>query len=294
MSNITPILTVTGSDSTSATGVQADIRTISALGGMAVSAITSITVQNTLGIQEFFDVPASVVSGQIEAIVNDVQPQVVKIGMLRSVAVLDVVVDMLVKYHPRHIIYVPIIYSSRGERLMTDDVVAQVRQRLLPLCTLVVDGRHTIHGESNAYASAVAAYLGQGCGLEEAQARADGYVRSLRPQTMWVQGRSGELFSEFMQAVSRHATTNSDVAFYADCLNVSPRYLAQVCRKMGGESPKQIIDSQLTAKMAEALQQSSKTIQELACDFGFSSQAHFTKFFKKQRGVTPSEFRRQS
>ena len=77
-----PILTITGSDGTGGSGVQADIKTVSALGGYAVTAITSITVQNTLGIQEFYDLPADTVTGQVEAIVNDVQPKVVKIGMI--------------------------------------------------------------------------------------------------------------------------------------------------------------------------------------------------------------------
>ena len=95
------ILTITGSDSTGGSGVQADIRTISELGGYAVSAITSITVQNTLGIQEFFDIPAEIVSGQIEAIMNDVQPDIVKIGMIRRVETLNVVIDALTKY--RHL-----------------------------------------------------------------------------------------------------------------------------------------------------------------------------------------------
>ena len=67
------VLTITGSDSTGGSGVQADIKTISALGGYAVSAITSITVQNTLGIQQFYDVPGAIVSGQIEAIINDIK-----------------------------------------------------------------------------------------------------------------------------------------------------------------------------------------------------------------------------
>ena len=62
--------------------MQADIRTIAELGGYAVSAITSITVQNTLGIQEFFDIPTDIVSGQIESIMNDMHPDIVKIGML--------------------------------------------------------------------------------------------------------------------------------------------------------------------------------------------------------------------
>lgn len=290
MTPTTPILTVTGSDSTGGSGVQADIKTISALGGYAVSAITSITVQNTLGIQEFFDVPPAVVCGQIEAIVNDVEPQVVKVGMIRSVAVLDVVVGMLTKYHPRHVIYVPIIYSAKGERLMTDDVVAQVRQRLIPLCTIVVADRHREHGESNAYASAVAVYLSQGCEVGEAERKAEEYVCGLR--TNGFVGRSEALYQDFVQAIETHVQTNSDVAFYANCLNVSPRYLAQVCRKMVGHSPKQIIDEQLTKKIGAALLRSTKTVQELANEFGFSSQAHFAKFFKKQMGITPSEYRK--
>ena len=66
-----PILTITGSDPAGVSGVQADIKVISQLGGYAVSAITSVTVQNTLGIQDFHDLPASVVEGQVEAIMND-------------------------------------------------------------------------------------------------------------------------------------------------------------------------------------------------------------------------------
>lgn len=293
MNDKSPILTISGSDSTGTSGIQADIKTIAALNGLAVSAITSLTVQNTLGIQEFFDVPPSVVKGQIEAVVNDVQPQVVKIGMIRSIGVLDAIIDMMAKYPPRHIIYVPILYSSRGERLMSDTVAEAVKQHLLPLCTLIIDDRHSAHGEINAYASAIAVGLNQGLSIEDARAQAVDYMRSLRPQSIWIKGRSGELYNDFLQTLALHATTNSDVAFYANSLNVSPRYLAQVCRKMGEKSPKQIIDEYLVEKIADALLQSTKNVQELAFDFGFSSQAHFAKFFKKQKGLTPSQFRRQ-
>lgn len=86
------ILTITGSDSTSRSGVQADIRTITALGVKAVSVITSVTIQNTIGIQDFYDLLAAVVSGQLDAIINDVEPEVVKIGMIRSADVLAVIV----------------------------------------------------------------------------------------------------------------------------------------------------------------------------------------------------------
>lgn len=129
MKTIQPILTITGSDSTGGSGVQADIRTISELGGYAVSAITSITVQNTLGIQAFFDIPAEIVSGQIEAIMNDIQPSIVKVGMIRRVETLEVVIDALTKYRPDYIIYAPAIWSSNGDALMTEDVVSQIKYR---------------------------------------------------------------------------------------------------------------------------------------------------------------------
>ena len=120
-----PILTITGSDSTGGSGVQADIKTIFELGGYAVSAITSITVQNTLGIQEFFDIPAEIVSGQI-----------------RKVETLNVLIDALTKYRPDHIIYAPSIWSSQGDALMTEDVVSQIKYRLLPLCSVAVSYTH--------------------------------------------------------------------------------------------------------------------------------------------------------
>lgn len=293
MKECNTILTITGSDSTGGSGVQADIKLISQLGGYAVSAITSITVQNTLGIQQFFDLPAQVVSGQIEAIINDVQPQIVKIGMVRRVDVLNVIIETLSKYRPRYIIYDPIIYSSKGERLMDDDVVSQIRQRLLPICTLVIEECHKTHGESNAYASAIAVYLSQGDNLEEAQNKARNFVTELENRHLGLQGRSQELYGEFIRQLEQHLYTNSDVAFYADCLNVSPRYLAQVCKREGKQSPKQIIDSHLLHEIEKELDSTRKTVQQIAYDFGFSSQAHFAKFFKNLEGMTPSEYRKK-
>ncbi len=138
-----PVLTVTGSDSTGGSGVQADIKTIVALGGYAVSAITSVTVQNTLGIQDFFDLPADIVAGQIEAIMDDVQPVAVKVGMVRSAAVADAVEAALRRYAPQYVVYDPIAVSASGDVLMTADVAQRIRQRLLGLCTLVVLDRET-------------------------------------------------------------------------------------------------------------------------------------------------------
>lgn len=321
MKTIQPILTITGSDSTGGSGVQADIRTISELGGYAVSAITSITVQNTLGIQAFFDIPAEIVSGQIEAIMNDIQPSIVKVGMIRRVETLEVVIDTLTKYRPDYIIYAPAIWSSNGDALMTEDVVSQIRYRLLPLCSVVVarkkendiilqdtkllrmaegNGMQVFlldnansHGLTNRFSSALAVYLNQGKKMEDALAMAQDFINVELTRESNLQGRSSELYNQFISQVNNFCRTYSDVHFYADQLNVSSRYLAQVTRRISGKTPKAIIDEYIVKEIERELSTTTHTVQEIANTFGFSSQAHLTKFFKKMRGLTPSEYRKK-
>ena len=321
MKTIQPILTITGSDSTGGSGVQADIRTISELGGYAVSAITSITVQNTLGIQAFFDIPAEIVSGQIEAIMNDIQPSIVKVGMIRRVETLEVVIDALTKYRPDYIIYAPAIWSSNGDALMTEDVVSQIKYRLLPLCSVVVarkkendiilqdtkllrmaegHGMQVLlldnansHGLTNRFSSALAVYLNRGNKMEEALGMAQDFINVELTRESNLQGRSSELYNQFISQVNNFCRTYSDVHFYADQLNVSSRYLAQVTRRISGKTPKAIIDEYIVKEIERELSTTTHTVQEIANTFGFSSQAHLTKFFKKMKGVTPSAFRQQ-
>jgi hydroxymethylpyrimidine/phosphomethylpyrimidine kinase len=316
-----PILTITGSDSTGGSGVQADIKTISELGGYAVSAITSITVQNTLGIQAFFDVPAEIVSGQIEAIMNDIQPSIVKVGMIRRVETLEVVIDALTKYRPDYIIYAPAIWSSNGDALMTEDVVSQIRYRLLPLCSVVVARKKendiilqdtkllrmaedngmkvflldnaNSHGLTNRFSSALAVYLNQGKKMEDALAMAQDFINVELTRESNLQGRSSELYNQFISQVNNFCRTYSDVHFYADQLNVSSRYLAQVTRRISCKTPKAIIDEYIVKEIERELSTTTHTMQEIANTFGFSSQAHLTKFFKKMRGLTPSEYRKK-
>ena len=316
-----PILTITGSDSTGGSGVQADIKTISELGGYAVSAITSITVQNTLGIQEFFDVPAEIVSGQIEAIMNDIQPTIVKVGMIRRVETLGVVIDALTKYRPDYIIYTPAIWSSNSDALMTEDVVSQIKYRLLPLCSVVVARKKendiilqdtkllrmaedngmkvflldnaNSHGLTNRFSSALAVYLNQGNKMDEALAKAQDFINVELTRESNLQGRSSELYNQFISQVNNFCRTYSDVHFYADQLNVSSRYLAQVTRRISGKTPKAIIDEYIVKEIERELSTTTHTVQEIANTFGFSSQAHLTKFFKKMRGLTPSEYRKK-
>lgn len=307
------ILTITGSDSTGESGVQADIRTMSALGARPVSVITSITIQNTIGIQDFHDLPPEVVSGQLEAIINDVQPEVVKIGMIRDGGVLDVIVGALRKYGPRAVVYDPILFSSRGDRLMGSDLIERIRRRLFPLCTVIVmrrrEGEQLLegyiganvcfiddsdeHGYANDFSSALAVYLSQGDGCDEAIGKARAYVGRQAPDIDRLKGRSGELYHDFAACVAECYEHNSDVAFYADRLNVSPRYLAQVCRRIAGKSPKAIIDGYVVKGVAVRLSTTGDSIQSIAADFGFANQAHLSRFFKKIAGLSPTEYRKR-
>ena len=289
-----PILTITGSDSTGGSGVQADIKTISELGGYAMSAITSITVQTTLGIQQFYDVPATIVAGQIDAVMNDFEPEVVKIGLIRREDTLDVIVKALQKYRPRHVILDTVVLSSRGDTLISREMLEAISHQLVPLCTLVIkkdDG--SMHGLSNRYASAVAVFLSQGLSPDEAESKAKAYINTQVVKASDLQGRSSELYNELIDAIMEHHREASDVRFYAELLNVSSRYLAQVTRRISGKSPKAIIDDYLIHEIELQLKSTDNTVQEIAYRFGFSSQAHFTKFFKKLKGVSPTEFRRR-
>lgn len=308
------ILSITGSDGTGGSGIQADIKTISSLGGRAVSAITSITMQNTLGIQSVYDLPAAAVRGQIEAIINDVQPDTMRIGLVRNAETLDVIVETLQKYRPKFVVYDPVITASNGDELLSDDVVALIRCKLLPLCSIVVlrerdkekfterdffedtrvivlDNPHG-HGFSNVFSSALAVYLNTEKLVNNAIAKAMDYANTFVKHEESLIGRSAQLYNEFLTAVQQHNVTNRDVAFYADCLNVSPTYLSQVTHKVSGNNPKNIIDKALTETISNRLLSTMLTIQEVAYNFKFGSQAQFTKYFKKQTGLTPSEFRR--
>lgn len=308
------ILTITGSDSTGESGVQADIRTITALGVKAVSVITSVTIQNTIGIQDFYDLPASVVSGQLDAIINDVEPEVVKIGMVRNSDVLAVIVDSLRRYKPAAVVYDPILFSSRGDRLMGMDAIEQVRRQLFPLCTVIVMRKRESkllledyirdnvcllddsveHGYANSFSSALAVYLSQGEDIGAAIDSARTFISRQTTKADPLQGRSGELYNEFVSRVSEEYRRNSDVAHYADVLNVSGRYLAQVCRRIAGKSPKSIIDSYIVKGIIVRLTTTGDNIQTIADDFGFANQAHLSKFFKNQMGQSPTEYRRKA
>ena len=288
------ILTITGSDGTGGSGVQADIRFISQLGGVAASAITSITVQNTLGIQEFYDLPASMVRQQVEAIINDLQPQVVKLGLLRRIDVVEAVAEVLSHYRPRHVIYAPVKESSHGERLLSPKVYEAIERLILPLCTVVLEARQEgPHGTANQLSSVVAVLLNRGEQPDEAIRHAHELLADLPVGYVESMGRSGELYNQFLDAVERFYYRYADVAFYAEQLNVSSPYLGQVTRRIAGRSPKIIIDERITSEIVSLLTTTAYPLKEIAHRLGFSSQAHLSRFFKKQKGISPLQYRQK-
>ena len=289
------ILTITGSDGTGGSGVQADIRLISKLGGTAASAITSITVQNTLGIQEFHDLPASVVRQQVEAIINDLQPQIIKIGLLRRIDVVEMLAEVLQRYKPQHIIYAPLLTSTKGEQLVEPKVYEAIERLLIPMCTVVLAPNDLPvgprrHGAANQLASALAYYLSLDEKVSDATLHAQAYLKQLPADYAEGNTRSEELYNQFLDAVEHYYNRYADVAFYAEQLNVSARYLGQVTRQIANRSPKAIIDERITNEIAKLITTTNKPLKDVAQLLGFSSQAHLSRFFKKRKGVSPTEY----
>lgn len=292
------ILTITGSDGTGGSGLQADIRLISTMGGVVASVVTSITVQNTLGIQEFYDLSATVVRQQVEAIINDLQPQVVKIGLLRRKDVVLALADVLRHYKPKHVIYAPVLRSSRGDLLVSSDVYEIIEKELLPLCTVILEPTSMpvgpkCHGRANQLSSAVAYYLSQGYDKDVALRQAQSYLKQLPANYAEGNSRSAELFNKFLDTVEKYFNRYADVSFYAEQLNVSPRYLGQVTRAIGNRSPKSIIDERITNEIASQLTATNRPLKDIAQWLGFSSQAHLSRFFKQRKGISPTEYKQK-
>lgn len=131
------VLTIAGSDSGGGAGVQADIKTISACGCFAASAITAITVQNTLGVTGVHPVPTDFIEQQIEAVLSDIGADAIKIGMLHSEDVVRVVVRMLQKHECKNVVVDPVMVSTSGHRLIEESAIESLCANLLPLASVI-------------------------------------------------------------------------------------------------------------------------------------------------------------
>ena len=204
------VLTIAGSDSCGGAGIQADIKAISATGSYAASAITAVTVQNTLGVEAVHSIPTDILRGQIEAVLSDIGADAVKIGMLHSGELIRTVFEELDKFRLRNIVLDPVMVSTSGHRLIEEEAINVLRSVLIPRARVItpnvfmkaghlddpqlvdifynaekdhcielvserVDTPNT-HGTGCTLSSALASYLAQGLSLDDAARAAKDYI----------------------------------------------------------------------------------------------------------------------
>jgi len=126
-------LSIAGSDSSGGAGIQADLKTFAALGVYGATVLTAVTAQNTTGIRAIHVIPPEIVSAQLEAVFDDLEIRAVKLGMLAQAATVDIVADSLSRHRPAFVVLDPVMIATSGARLLTDDGIAALVSRLLPL-----------------------------------------------------------------------------------------------------------------------------------------------------------------
>jgi len=131
------VLVIAGSDSGGGAGIQADIKTITALGGYAATAITAITAQNTLGVDAIHPIPADMVEAQARAVLDDIGADAIKTGMLGEAAAVAVVARLLAEHSAIPAVVDPVLVATSGARLMADDAFDLLRAELIPRAALV-------------------------------------------------------------------------------------------------------------------------------------------------------------
>ncbi|WP_420434186.1 bifunctional hydroxymethylpyrimidine kinase/phosphomethylpyrimidine kinase [Hyphobacterium sp.] len=131
------VLIIAGSDSGGGAGIQADIKTVTALGGYAATAVTAITMQNTRGVTGVHAVPVEIVLAQARAVLDDIGADAIKTGMLGSAELVEAVAGLLADYPDIPLILDPVMVATSGDVLVADNAVEAIRTKLLPRASLV-------------------------------------------------------------------------------------------------------------------------------------------------------------
>ncbi|MBM6817686.1 bifunctional hydroxymethylpyrimidine kinase/phosphomethylpyrimidine kinase [Olsenella uli] len=131
--SVPAVLTIAGSDSSGGAGIQADIKTISAHGLFAETAITALTAQNTCGVRDVMEATPQMVAEQIDAVFEDIPPAAVKVGMVPSAAIAEAIAARLERWGAENVVVDPVMVATSGARLMGDDAASALVARLLPL-----------------------------------------------------------------------------------------------------------------------------------------------------------------
>ena len=343
-----PILSINGSDSTGQAGIGADIQTIAALGGYAVSAVSCVGD---------YSLPSDTVLKQVGDIISTLHPQAIKVGLVTDSETVRRLRDEVIAC--RRLVVAPGIFDADCKPMVSDDVVEATKRHLVPEALLLMlrcrdaekmlgisirtdddmleaarllhemgaewvllrGARHIKgrliallygqnktrffssyntegwqkHGVAGALSAAITTRLGMGDDVPTAVRNAHDFIHS---QVVYAKpdetgGRSIDIYNRFVSLVAEHYRTAHDVAFYADRLCITTRYLSGVTDKVVGKSPKQIIADYIMSEAKTFLDTTCLTIQEIADRLGFSSQVLFCKFFKSQEKTSPSNYRKQ-
>ena len=131
------VLIIAGSDSSGGAGIQADIKTVTALGSYAMTAVTAVTAQNTKGVKKITSIPVKNVSKQITMILEDIGVNGVKIGMLHNTSIIKSVSKILKKYKLKNVVLDPVMIAKGGAKLINNSSISHLKKLILPLCNLI-------------------------------------------------------------------------------------------------------------------------------------------------------------
>jgi len=135
--NVPKAMTIAGSDSGGGAGIQADLKTFSALGVYGSSTLTAITAQNTVGVTMVHEIPIDIIVAQIDAVLSDIGADAVKTGMLASSAIVETVAEEMERHQVSRLVVDPVMVAKSGDRLLREDAVEALRTRLIPLAAVV-------------------------------------------------------------------------------------------------------------------------------------------------------------
>lgn len=205
------VLSIAGSDSGGGAGIQADLKTCAALGCYGMTAITAITVQNTLGVTGIHGIPLDTVRGQIDAVVQDIGVDAVKIGMLATPDVVSVVADAIRRHRIGNVVLDPVMVATSGDRLIVPETAQALVQELFPLATVItpnLDEAALLLGRNidgiGALDAAVADLLAMGA---PAVLLKGGHLSG--DLVMDVLGRQGQQASDYLRLQSQRIVTHN-------------------------------------------------------------------------------------
>ena len=130
-------LTIAGSDSSGGAGIQADIKTMTANGVYAMSAITALTAQNTTGVTSIMEATPQFLAEELDCIFTDIYPDAIKTGMVASTDLIEVIADKLTVYKAKNIVVDPVMVATSGARLISEDAISTLKSKLLPLAKVI-------------------------------------------------------------------------------------------------------------------------------------------------------------